>query len=131
MVTGADGKIGAALETAAEPVIPDSFDQGETPFIRPFMIDMASDHDALNIGLARRLLGWRPRHRILEGLKDLVAALTRDPEGWYEANGITLPPSGSYLRPSGRTTPSACPRMRKRTTAPGTGSSSARTSPSR
>ena len=30
--------------------MPDAIDQGEAPFIRPFMIEMADDHYALDIG---------------------------------------------------------------------------------
>jgi nucleoside-diphosphate-sugar epimerase len=84
-------KAGAAVQVAAEPVVPDSYDRGQKPFIRPFMIDMASDHYELDVSKARRLLGWRARHRIRDGLPRLVAALKRDPKAWYERNGITPP----------------------------------------
>ena len=40
---------GAWLETKSEPVVPDALDYGEKPFIRPFMIEMASDHYELDI----------------------------------------------------------------------------------
>lgn len=85
-------KAGAWLEAAAEPMIPDAVDQGEKPFIRPFMIELASDHYALDIGRARELLDWTPRHNIVQTLPLLVQALKRDPLAWYEANGITPPP---------------------------------------
>lgn len=85
-------KLGAALETKSEPVVPDALDQGEKPFIRPFMIDMASDHFALDISKARELLGWSPQERIADKLPVLISALKRDPLGWYNANGITPPP---------------------------------------
>ena len=84
-------KTGAALETASEPVVPDAYDEGEKPFIRPFMIDMASDHYALDIGRARELLDWEPKRRIRDVLPKIVAALKADPLGWYEKNGITPP----------------------------------------
>ena len=84
-------KAGAALETSAEPVVPDAFDQGEKPFIRAFMIDMASDHYALDISKARHLLDWEPQHRIAKDLPVLIEALKDDPLGWYRANGITPP----------------------------------------
>lgn len=84
-------KAGAALETSAEPVVPDAFDQGEKPFIRAFMIDMASDHYALDISKARHLLDWEPQHRIAKDLPVLIEALKNDPLGWYRANGITPP----------------------------------------
>lgn len=51
------GRLGARIETASEPTVPDDFDRGEKPFIRPFMIDMASDHYALDISRARELVG--------------------------------------------------------------------------
>ncbi|MBW3098162.1 NAD-dependent epimerase/dehydratase family protein [Pseudohoeflea coraliihabitans] len=85
-------KLGAKLETKMEPVVPDAFDQGEKPFIRPFMIDMASDHYALDISRAQDLLDWQPQKRIDSHLPTLIAALKDDPPGWYRANGITAPP---------------------------------------
>ena len=91
VVPGPVAKLGAVAEVGAEPVVPDAYDQGEAPFIRPFMIDMASDNYALDISRARKLLGWEPRHTIREGLKVLVAALKRDPAGFYAANKMTPP----------------------------------------
>ncbi len=84
-------KAGAALETSAEPAVPDALDQGEKPFIRPFMIDMASDHYALDISKARDLLDWEPEHRIEDRLPILIEALKDDPLNWYRNNGITPP----------------------------------------
>jgi len=84
-------KAGAWAEAKAEPVIPDAIDQGEKPFIRPFMIDMAEDHYALDISRARKLLGWAPRHKLYDELEHLIASLKDDPAGWYAANGITPP----------------------------------------
>ena len=85
-------KAGAWVQTKSEPAVPDALDQGQKPFIRPFMIDMASDHYALDISRARDLLEWEPKHRLRDGLASLVRALKDDPLGWYEANGITPPP---------------------------------------
>jgi nucleoside-diphosphate-sugar epimerase len=62
--------IGAWAQDKAEPIIPDAIDQGERPFVRPFMTRMASDHYDLDISRAEKLLGWRPKHR----LKDDVPA---------------------------------------------------------
>ncbi len=84
-------KAGAWVEEHAEPVIPDAFDKGEKPFIRPFMIDRASDHYDLDISRAREQLGWVPKHRLFDELESLVASLKADPKGWHEANGITPP----------------------------------------
>lgn len=85
-------KAGAWAEETLEPVIPDAIDQGEKPFIRPFMIEMADDHYALDITRARELLDWSPRHNILEELPKLISALKDDPKSWFEANGVTPPP---------------------------------------
>jgi nucleoside-diphosphate-sugar epimerase len=84
-------KAGAFVEEKLEPVIPDAIDAGEKPFIRPFMIEMADDHYALDVSRARRLLGWEPRHRLRPTLPKLVQALLADPKRWYDANRITPP----------------------------------------
>ncbi len=84
-------KAAAWMETRSEPVVPDALDEGEKPFIRPFMIDLSSDHYALDIAKAQDVLGWRPEHRIEDELEDLVAALMEDPVRWYRDNGITPP----------------------------------------
>lgn len=84
-------KLGAAAQNAAEPLIPDAIDQGEKPFIQPFMIRMADDHYALDIGRAESWLGWRPQHRLADELPAIAANLKRDPAAWYAKNGITPP----------------------------------------
>ncbi|MDT9600332.1 NAD-dependent epimerase/dehydratase family protein [Sphingosinicella rhizophila] len=83
---------GAWAQDKIEPIVPDALDQGERPFIKPFMVAMADDHYALDIDRARRLLGWEPKHRLKDALPKMVAALKEDPKGWYEANGLTAPP---------------------------------------
>jgi len=82
---------GAWLETKAEPVIPDDIDQGEAPFIKPFMVRMADDHYELDISRAKALLDWKPRHALRETLPRMVEHLKSDPARWYEANGLTPP----------------------------------------
>ena len=61
---------------------------GEEPFIRPWMVDIADDHYALDISRARTLLGWEPNRSLRETLPKIVAALTADPPGWYRANKL-------------------------------------------
>ncbi|HEY0964034.1 MAG TPA: vitamin K epoxide reductase family protein [Pseudomonadales bacterium] len=92
VVPGPVAKAGAWVQDHAESVIPDSFDEGHKPFIKPFMIDLASDHYALDISRARQLLGWQPRHSIRATLPKMIAALKRDPVSWYTKNKIPLPP---------------------------------------
>lgn len=83
--------LGAWVETKSEPLVPDDLDQGEKPFIRPFMIEMADDHYELDISRARELLGWEPKHRIRDVLPHMIDRLKADPAGWYAANRLTLP----------------------------------------
>lgn len=82
---------GAWVQDKAEPLIPDSIDQGERPFIQPFMTQMASDHYAIDTSRARDLLGWEARHRLADELPAIVDTLKADPAAWYEANKITAP----------------------------------------
>lgn len=84
-------KTGAWVQEKAEPLVPDDFDKGEKPFIRPFMIDLANDHYELDISRAREQLGWEPKHELFDRLSALVDNLKSDPSGWYKANGITPP----------------------------------------
>lgn len=84
-------KAGAAVQNMAEPVVPDAIDQGEKPFIQPFMISMADDHYALDIKRAEDWLGWRPTHRLEDELPAMIANLKHDPQAWFERNKITPP----------------------------------------
>jgi nucleoside-diphosphate-sugar epimerase/uncharacterized membrane protein len=84
-------KAGAWVEDKVAPVIPEDFEIGREPFIKPFMIDLASDHYALDTRKARDLLGWRPRHALHAELENIVRYLKRDPAGWYAANKIPAP----------------------------------------
>lgn len=64
---------------------------GRDPFIRPWMIDRANDHYALDITRARALLGWEPRRSLRETLPKMVTALKTDPAEWYRANELEPP----------------------------------------
>jgi nucleoside-diphosphate-sugar epimerase len=46
---------------------------GADPFIKPWMIDRANDHYALDITRARTLLGWEPKVSLEEGLTSTIA----------------------------------------------------------
>ncbi|WP_244526239.1 vitamin K epoxide reductase family protein [Wenxinia saemankumensis] len=98
---------GAWVQTKAEPLVPDDFDQGEAPFIKPFMIDMSDDHYALDIGRARSLLGWEPKHSLRETLPEMVRRLKDDPAAWYEANRLTKPHWLQAAESRGATDPDA------------------------
>ena len=61
---------------------------GDQEFIKPWMVEQSNDHYVLDISRARRLLGWEPRHSLRETLPRMVAALKRDPVGWYRTNKL-------------------------------------------
>lgn len=72
-------KAGAAVQDALP---------GVDSFIKPWMIDLADDHYALNIDRARQLLGWEPKHSLEATLPKMIAALRDDPERWYRENKL-------------------------------------------
>jgi hypothetical protein len=61
---------------------------GEDPFIRPWMVDIADDHYALDIRRARTLLGSEPKHSLRTTLPRMIESLEADPVAWYEANRL-------------------------------------------
>jgi len=64
---------------------------GTNPLIPPFMIELADDHYGLDVSRAEKLLGWKPRHHVMEELPRIVENLRRDPARWYRENGLDLP----------------------------------------
>ncbi|MCW8194029.1 NAD-dependent epimerase/dehydratase family protein [Proteobacteria bacterium 005FR1] len=84
-------KFGAWAQEKTEPLIPDSLDQGEKPFIRPFMIDLSEDHYELDISRARQNLDWTPRHHLRDELPSMLRRLKEDPARWYRINKLTMP----------------------------------------
>jgi nucleoside-diphosphate-sugar epimerase len=58
----------------------------DDPFVQPWMIRQAGDHYELDVGEAERALDWRPRHKLMATLPEMIAALKADPKGWYQAN---------------------------------------------
>jgi nucleoside-diphosphate-sugar epimerase len=64
---------------------------GEEPFIKPWMVDLADDHYALDITRARQTLGWQPQRSLRETLPRMVAALKADPIRFYKSNKLEVP----------------------------------------
>ncbi|HYD72324.1 MAG TPA: NAD-dependent epimerase/dehydratase family protein, partial [Candidatus Binatia bacterium] len=58
----------------------------DDPFVQPWMIRQAGDHYELDISQAQRLLDWRPRHKLMDTLPEMIARLKADPKSWYQAN---------------------------------------------
>lgn len=68
----------------------------EEPFIKPWMIDLADDHYALNITRARMMLAthsitWEPKRSLRETLPLMIATLKADPLQWYRENKLEPP----------------------------------------
>jgi nucleoside-diphosphate-sugar epimerase len=64
---------------------------GEEAFIKPWMIDLADDHYALDIGRARQTLGWEPKRSLRETLPRMASALKADPMHFYKTNKLEVP----------------------------------------
>jgi len=55
------------------------------------MVDLADQHYPVEIGRARELLQWNPRHRLRDALPEMVRRLQDNPRQWYEANKLPFP----------------------------------------
>ena len=66
----------------------------EEPFIKPWMIDLADDHYALDVSRARELLSWMPQRSLEDTLPRMVAALDADPARFYRDNKLEGAPKG-------------------------------------
>lgn len=60
----------------------------EEPFIKPWMIDIADDHYALDISRAEQLLSWKPHHNLRDTLPKMVEFLKTDAEAFYRENKL-------------------------------------------
>lgn len=64
-------------------------------FIEPWMIDLADDHFEIDISLAKKDLGWTPKHFLGTSLPVMMRLLKTDPVKWYKINGL---PISNYLK---------------------------------
>ncbi|MEO5573662.1 MAG: NAD(P)-dependent oxidoreductase [Gammaproteobacteria bacterium] len=71
---------------------------GEKPFIEPWRLDLADDHYVLDCTRAHTLLGWQPRHSLLDTLPQIIARLKAEPLAWYQDNKLDPP---AWLEESG------------------------------
>jgi nucleoside-diphosphate-sugar epimerase len=60
----------------------------QDPFIKPWMIDRANDHYALDVSRAKDMLGWVPQHTLRKTIPLMVAALKADDLAFYRENGL-------------------------------------------
>ena len=65
---------------------------GQESFIKPWMIDRANDHYALDITRARTVLGWEPKRSLRETLPKMIDLLKTDPIAWYKENKLEPAP---------------------------------------
>jgi nucleoside-diphosphate-sugar epimerase len=63
----------------------------EDPFIKPWMIDFADDHYALDISRAKACLDWKPKRSLRDTLPKMVEAFKQNPEAWYREHHLSLP----------------------------------------
>ncbi|MHB1233999.1 MAG: SPW repeat domain-containing protein [Burkholderiales bacterium] len=82
---------------------------GQDQFIKPWMIDRANDHYALDITRARTLLDWTPQRSLRQTLPKMVAAMQADPFGWYREHG--LEPPASITKKAEHAAPAAKPAL--------------------
>jgi len=71
------------------------------PFIKPWMIDLATDNFELDITRAHTILGWEPKHSLRDTLPKMIPALKADPLAWYRENEIKPPLWLRELAPAG------------------------------
>lgn len=57
-------------------------------FIKPWMIDLADDNYSLDCSLAKKLLGWKPKHFVGDTLPKMISDLKANPQTWYKENGL-------------------------------------------
>lgn len=61
------------------------------PFIKPWMIDHADDHYALDIAQIRTRLNWEPKRFLRNRLPLMTRALKGDPLAWYHEHKLDAP----------------------------------------
>ncbi|MBE0680715.1 MAG: NAD(P)-dependent oxidoreductase [Anaerolineales bacterium] len=64
---------------------------GRPPFIKPWMIDLATDNFELDITRAHTVLGWEPKRSLRDTLPKMIPSLKADPLAWYRENDIKPP----------------------------------------
>lgn len=65
----------------------------EGAFIKPWMIDLADAHYAVDASRAHQRLGWVAQRRLRHTLPEMLRRLQADPQAWYRHNKLP-PPDG-------------------------------------
>ncbi len=90
-------KIAAKVGAWAQEKLPPN----RSPFIKPWMIDLATDNFELDITRAHTILSWEPKHSLRNTLPKMIPALKADPLAWYRENEIKPPLWLRKLAPAG------------------------------
>ena len=80
-------KVAAKVSAWAQEKLP----LNRPPIIKPWMIDLANDNFELDITRAHTILGWKPKHALLDTLPKMIPALKADAPAWYRENDIKPP----------------------------------------
>ncbi|MBM3207872.1 MAG: NAD(P)-dependent oxidoreductase [Chlamydiae bacterium] len=57
-------------------------------FVQPWMIDIADDHFEIDSSRIKKVLGWSPKHKLIDIIPYWVEQLVSDPISWYEENNL-------------------------------------------
>lgn len=71
--------------------VQDALPLNRASFIKPWMVDLATDNFEIDITRARAVLGWEPKHTLRDTLPKMIAALKADPFAWYRENDLKMP----------------------------------------
>jgi UDP-glucose 4-epimerase len=69
----------------------DSIPFGPPAFIKPWMVDLADDNYEFSMEHAKKVLGFKPKHRLRDTLPIMIANMKKDPLGWYKQHQIPAP----------------------------------------
>jgi len=61
-------------------------------FIKPWMIELADDHYALDVTRAKKMLGWYPKRTLRTTIPMWIADLKKEPLAWYDENKLKPSP---------------------------------------
>lgn len=60
-------------------------------YIKPWMVDLADIHYDIDISLAEKTLGWKPKHFVGDTIPKMIEALKQDPLKWYKQHKLVQP----------------------------------------
>ncbi|MFT5326716.1 MAG: nucleoside-diphosphate-sugar epimerase [Planctomycetaceae bacterium] len=73
----------------------------DSPFIRPWMVDLADDHYEVDLTRARTQLSWEPVRRLRHTLPKMLGRFHKNKEAWYEEHDLKHPESVEFTHVKG------------------------------